>query len=338
MSGPHPLPWGTPALTADIEAMAEALRSHQHVLVAAHMRPDGDAIGSTLGAWHALRAAGVHATPYNPDPVPDNLRFLPGAQAVQATVPDGVDAILALDCGYAHRLGETLEQRCAEGATVYCLDHHVRVDPDFARIVGHDPRAPACAELVYRLVVALGVPLSMDIAKPLFAALHTDTGSFRYGSTRAETLDLGRILLSPGFDVWEVCSELYESHPPQRVRLLPRVLETLRLSACGRFASLTIAHDVVQDCAGDDSLLAGVIHFARSIRGVEVATQMTEDTPGHFRVSFRSRGRVDVSRIAERLGGGGHRNAAACTLSGDLDTLRGDLERSFAECMARTEA
>lgn len=334
MSAAPPLGWGSTALTAHIDAMADALRGHRHVVVAAHVRPDGDAIGSTLGAWHALRASGITATPYNRDPVPDNLRFLPGADAIRAELPDDADAILALDCGYAHRLGEVLERRCTEGLAVYCLDHHVRVDPGFARIFGHDPHAPACAELVYRLVVALGAPLSVEVAKPLFAALHTDTGSFRYGSTRAEALELGRLLLAPGFDVWEVCSELYESHPVQRLQILPRVLDTLRLSACGRFASLTVPHEVVQSCNGDDTLLAGVINFARSIRGVEVATLMTEESPAQFRVSFRSRGRVDVSRIAERFGGGGHRNAAACDMQGELDPLRAALERSFAECMA----
>lgn len=322
------LSWGSDELDDAITRIAEALRDADHVLVAAHQRPDGDAIGCTLAATHALRHAGLRATACNQDGVPANLRFLPGADEIVTAPPEDVDCILALDCAQAHRLGATLEPLAAV-LPVYCLDHHRVFDPDFAAILALDADAAACAELVYRLVAQLGIPLTLDIAQPLFAALHTDTGSFRYASTRAGTMELGRILLGPGFDVWEVCSQLYESHPLERLRLLPRVLDTLTMSRCGRFASLTVSHAIHVQTHHDESVLGGVINFARGIRGVEVATLLTEVGPDQWRVSFRSRGTVDVSVIAAKLGGGGHRNAAACDVSGKAKEILSDLESAF---------
>ncbi|TVR03073.1 MAG: bifunctional oligoribonuclease/PAP phosphatase NrnA [Deltaproteobacteria bacterium] len=333
MTPAPPLSWSPPGLTNTIEHIARALRKLSHVLVVSHVRPDGDAIGSTLAATHALRMVGVRATAYNRDGVPPNLRFLPGAAQLTSHVPDEVDCILALDCAVAHRLGESVAALCRE-MPVFCLDHHVTVDEAFADILALDASAPACAELVYRLAVALGAPLDKALAIPLFAALHTDTGSFRYSSTRAETLEFGRILLTTGFDVWGICSELYESHPVERLRILPRVLDTLQLSTCGRFASLIVSSEVQQLAAGDESVLQGVINFARGVRGVEVATLLTEVNRGEYRVSFRSRGRVDVSLIAAVHGGGGHRNAASCVVQGELDHIIEQLQSAVARADA----
>lgn len=310
-----PLSWCPAGLDASIAAIASALTDAGHVLVTAHQRPDGDAIGCTVAALLMLEACGVRASAYNADPVPENLCCLEGSDRIGQSIPDDVDCLLVLDCASHGRIGALAAARAA-GLPIYCLDHHVSYDADFATVLALDPDAAACAELVYRLGVALDAPLTPAIARALFAALQTDTGSFRYQSTRAEQMELASILLRTRFDVWELSSAIWESQSPLRLKLLPAILATLDLRADGRVAILTIPREVVDAARDEPGVLQGVINQARAIRGVEVAVLLTEEE-GELRVSFRSRGRVNVAQLAETQGGGGHFNAAACRIEED---------------------
>ncbi len=338
VSSPQPIERGTPELHDALERAVETLRGARHVLIVAHSSPDGDAIGSTLGAALVVEAMGARVTRFNVDPVPDTFTFLPGAELVTAEAPsDPVDVTVMLDCSESHRVGEAFPP-AAWGGLVVVLDHHQTVDRDFADVLVHDVSAAATAELVFRLALEAGIEISADIATCLFTALHTDTGSFRYGSTSARAMLIGSHLLRTGIDAWNIASHIYEDQRPERVRLLGAALQSIERSPCGRLATMVVTREMIDAAGADSADTDGFINYARGIRGVEVAAQLTGDDATGYRVSFRSRGRVDVASLAERFGGGGHRNAAGCTVHGALGDVRARLTTALVNLLDGGEA
>lgn len=329
---------GAAELHASLAGAVEALRSASHVLVVAHSSPDGDAIGSTLGAALIIEAMGPKVTRFNVDPAPDTFTFLPGAELLTCELPpETVDVTVMLDCSEPHRVGEAFPET-GWGGRVVVIDHHQTVDREFADVLVHDVSAAATAELVFRLALEAGVEITTDIATCLFTALHTDTGSFRYGSTSARAMLVASHLLRTGIDAWDIASHIYEDQRPERIRLLGAALQSIERSPCGRLATMVITSDMIEAARAESSDTDGFINYARGIRGVEVAAQLTGDDDAGFRVSFRSRGRVDVASLAELFGGGGHRNAAGCTVHGTLDEVRSRLNAALVGLLDGGEA
>lgn len=315
---PRPLPELDEGLAAQLDVAVEVIRANQRFLVAAHHGPDGDAIGSTLALTHLLRELGKQAHAFNRDGVPYNFRFLPGADDVvtdPAEANSSVDVLVVLDCCSLERVHPDIEVDSAE-TKVLCIDHHATFNPSFTDHHVHDASASSVGEILYRLVCMLQVPLSPTVAEGIYAAVLTDTGSFRYSNTSPAALHVASEVVRAGVDVWRVSSEIYENHPPGRVKLLAEVLETLEVSESGRIAFITIRLDMYERTGTGPEMVDGFINYARGIRGVEVACQLRQTDADEFRVSFRSRGRVDVSALAQRFGGGGHRNAAGCRIQG----------------------
>lgn len=300
-------------LRARVAQAAQLLRRARRVVVVSHQRPDGDAIGSTLGAVLALRSVGIDAYGYNQDGVPEGLRFLPQSHLIRRELEGEHDAVLLLDCSTPARVGDAAPARLWD-ADVICLDHHGPQGPCDCACVVRDTAAPATGELVYRLMVALDANVSDEIATCLFCALQSDTGSFRYASTTRRAMALGERLLRTGIDVWQISSALYEEQPEARVRLLAEALSTLERSACGRLAWMQISREMLARCGATRAMCDGIVNHARSIKGVEIAAIAIEEGAKSWRINFRSRGNLDVSRLAAQHGGGGHPNAAACTL------------------------
>lgn len=327
---PPPLSWSAPGVDDALGEAVRVLAGAGHVLVTSHERPDGDAIGSLLAAAEVCEALGAVVTRFHIDPVPTNLQFLPRADEITDQLPGSpVDVTLFVDCGERHRLGAGFPA-AGWGAKAVCLDHHKTWDPTAADVFVRDPAAPAAAELVYRLAVTAQAELTPGMATALFCALQTDTGSFRYGSTTWRAMELATALLRTGIPVWPISSAVYESNSPERVRLTARVLQSLAMSDDGRLATLRISERDFAETGATPEMADGMINFARSVRGVEVAAQLTEDGDG-VRVSLRSRGALDVSAIAERFGGGGHHNAAGCRLPGTLDDAHAALAAAVQE-------
>ena len=303
-----------------------ALRSAKRVLCTMHRHPDGDALGSALALANALREAGREVVVYNPDELPYNFRFLPGAAMVVRTLGahERFDATIATDSGKAERLGPDLPTAERRGVFIN-LDHHVTTEP-FGDLNYVDPSAAAVGVLVYKIIQGLGLPVSREAATCIYASILADTGSFRYSSTDPESLRIAAALIEAGVEPWEMTVQVYEQQPVARMKLLGEVLSTLGLSASGKVATLTITRAMKSRTGRSDDLTDGFINFARGIEGVEVAASFTEpdpasaphesgEAPGWY-VSFRSRGRIDVSKIASQFGGGGHKNAAGCTVPG----------------------
>ncbi|MCS6799718.1 MAG: DHH family phosphoesterase [Myxococcota bacterium] len=303
----------------------ELARAGRRFLVGCHRAPDADALGSALGLAVGLRALGKEVTLYCPDDVPEILRFLPGVDRLERTL-DGAgpwDACFVMDLAAAVLLPDRFPERARTGPVVV-VDHHAAHD-GFGDVVVREP-ASATAEIVVRMLDALGVqPLPAEAARPLYAALVADTGGFRYAGTTPQTLRLGARLLEAGADPWETAYHLFEDLAPERVALLRAVLGTLRRELDGRLALVEVTRAMLERTGARDEMVEGMVNHARAVRGVEVAALLWERpaAPGCARtkVSLRSRGAVDVTRVATALGGGGHRAAAGAEVDAPMDEV-----------------
>lgn len=296
-------------------------------LVTTHESPDGDAIGSSLALANYLRELGKDVTVHICDPVPELYTFLPLAGVVTTTLPErSYDVCFVLDVGEFRRAGTQVAAAAGRIGAFVNLDHHKTRD-EFGRFNLIDPSAASTAVLVYRLIKEAGHEVTLATALCIYVATITDTGSFRYSNANPEAFAVAGEMIAKGVNAWDVAAQLYESQPRQRLELLSHALRTLTFSDCGRFASLTVTLDMYAKTGTDAELTDGFINYPRSVRGVEVAIFFRQLSPTAYKVGFRSKGAVDVSRLAEGFGGGGHHNAAGCVVEGPIEEVR---EKVFA--------
>jgi len=287
------------------------------VLCLGHVHPDGDVLGTLFGLGLALGAAGARVTFAGPHPVPEVLSFLPGADRWQVwkVAPETFDVIVMTDCPNPDRSEGLIQGARGPQSRVLNIDHH----PDnrrYGTINWIDPSAAATGEMVFDLVRALGLRLTPAVALNLFAAIHTDTGSFRYSNTTPRTFRIAAELAAAGADPSLVSDRLYQQRAPDSLVQLGEVLRRVRVSDDGQVAWLTVPRGVVsrEFLAAED-----LVGYPRSVSGVKVAVLLTEEEPGKVKASLRGKGEVPVNAIAHRFGGGGHANAAGCTIPGTLE-------------------
>ncbi|MBA2661382.1 MAG: DHH family phosphoesterase [Bradymonadaceae bacterium] len=320
-------------LEEQLSAVVSIIDHAKSFLVVAHASPDGDAVGSTLAMGLLLEQLGKHVCFYNQDPVPYNFQFLPGADrwTTELGAEESFDVTIMLDCAERDRIGTSFPKN-GWGKKVVVIDHHKTWDPSFADAYLRDVDAAATGELLFRLVSCMG-SLSTEIAQNLYCCMMTDTGSFRYSNTSRTAFRIAGELVEAGADAWHMTSHIYEDQPRSRLDLLCRVLATLAMSPCGRLAFLRVEQSMFDDAGGTSEMTDGFINYARSIRGVEVATQLREAGPDTWRISFRSRGKVDVSSLAAKFGGGGHHNAAGCEMHGTWAEVQQRLSEALVELL-----
>jgi len=324
-----------------IEEVMKVVRDGERFLVACHRRPDADSLGSALGLIKTLRAVGKEATLFMPESIPDSLLFLMEGEQGIATVPEGTrfDATWVLDIAAKALLPPGFPSPDVTGPVVI-VDHHHAHD-DVGDIVLRDTSAAATGEVVVRLMEELGLTsLPEGSATPLYAAIVSDTGGFRYATTRPATLRLGARLVEAGADPWQVAYQLFERWEPARLRLLSSIIATLETAFDGRVAIMRVTREMLQICDANDDMVEGMVNYARGVEGVEIGALLWEwpvrDAAGthiETKISLRSRGNVDVSVIAAALHGGGHRAAAATqldiTIAEAEERLRAELAKYF---------
>jgi len=304
-------------MTETIQNIADVLRRHDSFLVTSHEGPDGDAVGSALGLASFLRKIGKDVCVHLRDSVPELYAFLPGADTVQAHIPDrDFDVAFVLDIGEFSRAGEEFCSFTRIGKVIN-LDHHLGCEP-FGAYNLIDPTAAATGVLVHRIASAFGYRFDFETALCLYVAIITDTGSFRYSNANREAFTIAGEMVECGVNAWNVAEQLYENQPRRRVELLARSLPTLEVIKDGQAASLTVTLAMYAQSGADAELTDGFINYPRSIRGVEVSIFFRQLDEERYKVGFRSKGKVNVAEIAAALGGGGHRNAAGCTVDGTL--------------------
>lgn len=294
------------------ETLVEHLRSGRSFVLTSHLNPDGDAIGSEIGLARLLDGLGVEAVIWNRDPIPALYRPLAGSDRIHvgAEPPEGFPerfaSVLVLECPQPDRTG--LEERLFD-LPVINIDHHLG-NEEYGEINWVDTSAPAVGALVFHLAVALGVELDGDTANALYLTLVTDTGGFRFSNTNAKAFDAAAALVRRGARPEVVTRWLYDSQPESMLRLLGEMLRSLELHGQGRIATAFLTREMLRRSAAQAGDTEGLIDYPRSIHGVEAVALFRQLEDGNFKVSLRSRGAVDVERIARRFGGGGHKNAA----------------------------
>jgi phosphoesterase RecJ-like protein len=318
-----------------IPRIAELLRKHNKFLVTTHRNPDGDAVGCLTGMGRILGLMGKEFVLHSPDPLPLFLRFLHLADKVVTRLPPDFTAELtiAVDVADPALLAPDLPGPERRGKLVV-IDHHLRHTP-FGDVVWRDTETAAVGVLLYRLTQHLGLPDDLHLAEALWCSIYTDTGGFRYSGTNSEALRIAAHLLDQGVDPWQMATAIYESNPASRVTLLARVLDTLTLTAGGKIALITVTKAMLKEARLDASMLDTFINHARGIEGVELAIQLAERGTG-WKVSLRSKGNVDASALAAGFGGGGHRNAAGCSIQGTLEEARAKVMEAAVNLVSQT--
>lgn len=297
-----------------------ALRSCNRFLISVHRNPDGDALGSQLALMLALEKSNKTVVAQNLDPVPEIYRFLPASSRIRtgSTVEGRYDAILVLDAD-PPRTGLFDGNYPAE--TRINIDHHI-TNPVEWPLTWLAPSASATGEMVYELIQRLGVPIDREIALCLYTAIFTDTGSFRYSNTTPKSMRIAAELIEAGADPWLVTENVYESFAYRRIKLLGTVLAGVERSEDGRIAWVVVTEELFHRFGASSEDTENFINFVRSTKGVEVAVLFRQTAALQYKISLRSKGRVDLSGLAQSLGGGGHKNAAGSTVDGTLDEVK----------------
>ena len=313
-----------------IEALAEWLKAQDDIVLLGHESPDGDAAGSCLAMWHALRAMGKRAVACLPDGIPLLYAGLPGAAQVRDTVaalPFEPRAALALDVSEVERLGAAgrrVFEACAHRAA---LDHH-HTNPGFGQLYFLDGDAAAAGELVVDLIDALGVEIDENMATCLFVAISTDCGHFNYSNTREKTFLAAARCAKAGADVAGITERLYRTRSAGRTRLLGLVLAGLELSPDGELAWGRLTEAMLRETGAMREDKEGIVNYLQEIEGVRIAVLAEERGATSTKFSLRTKAPLNVARdVALPLGGGGHDCAAGVTV--DLP-----LEQALAKVLA----
>ncbi len=305
--------------------------------IGAHIRPDGDALGSLLGLALALEKSGRTVAALSADPVPPNYRFLPGADRVLDRPPSWCpDVGIAVDCDGIARLG-SLAPAFASLPHVIDIDHH-HTEHLFGEVHLIDPRAAATGELVYHLIKRAGLPIDSEVAACLYAALLTDTGRFSFANTTARALRIAGALVGAGADPERIARRIYAERSIASIHLLGLALARMSSDLDGQVVSSVVTQSDFAATGAAPSDTEGIIDHLRGVGGPRVAMLLTEPNHEGVRVSLRSDGSVDVSEVSLRFGGGGHRMAAGCTVDGRADGVRKQLLDALSEALRRADA
>ena len=304
--------------------LGRMLKRDMRVALLTHVNADGDGCGSEVGLWHLLAARGIRAAIANPTPFPERYRFLlRGIEHADKTTQalkhvERAEAIIVLDIADLARLGQLGHAVADAGVPVACIDHHLSDGslPEGPRLV--DARACATGELVYDLAQSLRWSLSSDAAQALYVAIMTDTGGFRFSNTTPRALQVAAYLLQQGVDPEKVYSEVYATSSEGRVRLMGDVLDTLVVEGDRGISWVTVPPGAMERRGVDAEDLEGMVEYARSVRGTQLALLFRQLASGRIKISFRSVGDVDVASLAAQFGGGGHRKAAGAAVEGSL--------------------
>ncbi|MCS6873599.1 MAG: bifunctional oligoribonuclease/PAP phosphatase NrnA [Pyrinomonadaceae bacterium] len=315
--------------------VVELIEKNTNFAVTTHVRPDGDGIGSSLGLYWLLLSLGKQAEVIVRDPIPSYYLMLPGADRIRQVdeIDRQYDAVFVIECSDIDRPGI----RNLEKQFIVNIDHHVTCER-FGDINWIDSTASAVGEMIYNLCKAIGGRITREIAECLYMALITDTGSFHFSNTTDRTLKVASELVKVGVNPSKISEIVYNSYPWSRIELLRRVLNTVKRDPSGRVAWMRQSLQMVEEAGAVDGDHAGFVNIPLSAKEVEAVIYMRETQPQTYRVSFRSKGNIDVSKVAEKFGGGGHKNAAGCRVKGDWDYWEREIVKAVIEAVDRAKS
>ena len=316
-----------------MDQIVNQIKEAKHLLLVSHRDPDGDAVGSLLALGLASGKLGKKATLFNASPIPAVYRFLPSVHRIVRHIKKAntYDVALVLDCGNLSRIGDVCET-VEKIPVVINIDHHV-TNTGFGDIQLIDPLACSTAEIVYRLIKALDVPLDKAIATSIYTGILTDTGSFRFSSTNQAAFAISQEMAELGVEPHDVAQHVYGTYSLGRIKLLNLALDSIEISDNGKLSVMTVTDAMLEETRTQAEDVDGLINYARRIEDVKVAALIQEQKngkiyssdQGRYHVSLRSDGSVDVAAIAGSFGGGGHASAAGFQIETTLTKLKSDI-------------
>lgn len=313
-----------------MDRIIEYLKNSSNVLIASHINQDGDAIGSLLSVGLALDSLNKKTFLFNESPIPAVYRFLPGIEFVKHEIDDSniFDTAVILDCGNLERIGKSA------GAVslipvIINIDHHA-TNSGYGTCLLVDISACSTAEIIYRIIKKMNIPISKEIAASIYTAILTDTGSFRASNTNMPAFAICEEMVGYGADPYEIAQNVYGKYSLGRIRLLNLALDSIELSDNGKLSMMIITMDMINETGTQSEDVDGLISYAKRIKGVKVAVLIQEEKNSlnksnglkNFHVSLRSDGTIDVTDIALSFGGGGHFSAAGFNIETTLEELR----------------
>jgi phosphoesterase RecJ-like protein len=309
----------------DWEAIARALDRHDRFVVTTHVNPDGDGLGAELGLHAYLESRGKSARILNPDPLPPRYAFLAEEAEYEVYDPARHDAVIAenevvivLDISRWDRLAVLGERLRDSSALKICIDHHPFEGNGMADLYAVDLEAAATGQLVYEMIRDRGHAVDRRMAVGFYISILTDTGSFRFSNSDARVHRVAGELIDVGLDPSELYECVYGNSSLARVRLMGRALSELRVEEDGRLILMVIPRAMWEEVGASPSDTEGFVDVARTVGGTEAVALLFERRDGMIKLSLRSRGRMNVNRVAAAFGGGGHRLASGATLPGPL--------------------
>jgi phosphoesterase RecJ-like protein len=310
-------------------AVAEAIRDRHTFIITSHARPDGDAVGSSMALALALDSIGKRSRVVLKDPVPSPYAGFPAVNRIEQRVRvDGpADAAIVLECSDLSRP----EVAGLETYYVINVDHH-EGNGMYGALNWFDASAAACGEMVAAIIDVLGIPWTVDIAAHIYLAIATDTGGLRYGSISERTFELCRRVAATGVETAKLSRQIFDSFSLGRVRITGALLSGMTLHHGDRVAILSLDDDLLKHAGATVDDTEGLVNLPLAAREVVAVALLKRQSDRVFRVSLRSKGAVDVRRVAGRWGGGGHHNAAGCTVEG----AEADVRAALIEAIGRT--
>jgi len=309
-----------------LKKAAACVKKHKNFLITSHTNMEGDALGSELAFYNLVNKLGKSATVVNEDKLPYGYDFLPLKDKLVKYKDNlkntGFDCFVVLDCSDLSRTGEVYRLNSSQ-KPVLNIDHHIS-NQKFGDVNWVEPFVSSCSEMIYKLYRALRVPLDRNAAVLLYAGILTDTGSFRYSNTSSFTHQAVSELLKFNLDIPQIYKCIYENVPFENMQLLSKILPAIKREAKGRIVWCQIKRDMLKNKKLSFDLSEHILSFGRAIKDSEVVVLFKENlgVKNEIRINLRSQGKVDVNKIAQAFGGGGHKAASGATVRGKLDDVR----------------
>ncbi|MFH2011582.1 MAG: bifunctional oligoribonuclease/PAP phosphatase NrnA [Pseudomonadota bacterium] len=302
--------------------IVEEIKRNKSFLIASHINPEGDAIGSALALAISLKNIGKSVTVFNQDPIPWNLQFLPMSNEIIHKIDEShdFDVAFVLDCGDLERVGDGIEV-IKKVKKVINIDHHM-TNTNFGDLILVDPKSSSTAEIIYAVIKGIPAEITYDIALNIYTGILTDTGAFRNSNTNEYSFHVATEMVRVGVDPHSVSEKVYQEMPVARLKLLGLVLNTLEVLDSGRVASVEVTLSMLESSGANPGLTEDMVSYPRSIVGVKVAVLFREMSENYYKVSFRSDKDVDVADIAREFNGGGHPSASGGSVAGSLSEVK----------------
>ncbi len=308
-----------------LKKVVNCINKHKRFLITTHKNVEGDALGSEIALYKLLLKLGKSAVIINQDKLPAGYSFLPCSRLIKKyknNLSSKFDVFIMVDCAGKSRCGSVIDM-AGTGKPIINIDHHIS-NTKFGDVNWVLAESSSASEMIFRLYKAMKVDFDTDIAKALYVGILTDTGSFRYSNTTAFTHKAVAELMKFNVNVPQIYRQIYESISFSDIAMLSKMLATLENHASGKIIIFEITNKLLEGRRVNFDFTDYVLKFGRLIRGSQVCLLFREQlaNSGAIRVNLRSKGKVDVNRVAQAFGGGGHKTASGCTIEGSLKSVK----------------